>query len=52
MLFRSADIQIPIASATDVNYLPIQAVYMEDGQAYVNRIEADGSTTKIPVELG
>lgn len=48
----TADIQIPIASATDVNYLPIQAVYMEDGQAYVNRIEADGSTTKIPVELG
>lgn len=48
----TADIKIPIAKVSDVTYLPIQAVRLEDGETFVNRIEEDGSTTKIPVKLG
>lgn len=48
----TADIKIPIAKVSDVNYLPIQALYLEDGETFVNRVEEDGSTTKIAVKLG
>lgn len=48
----TADIKIPIASVEDANYLPISAVYLEDGDAFVNVIGADGSKTPVQVELG
>ena len=48
----TADIRIPIAAVENANYLPISAVYVEDGQAYVNVIGEDGSKTPLAVELG
>ncbi len=48
----TADIKIPIAAVDEANYLPISAVYLEDGEAYVNVVGADGSKTPLPVKLG
>lgn len=48
----TADIRIPIAAVDEANYLPISAVYLEDGEAYVNVVGADGSKTPLPVKLG